>query len=119
MRIVIPVFEENGLDAKICDHFGRTPFFAVVDLDKSGHVLGQNTVSNSGGHFCEGISFILNLKPDLMIAYGMGQRVVRNLQSAQIAVLRTDAATVKEAIEAYNRGELEELTEGCHKSHNQ
>jgi len=56
----------------------------------------------------------LNLKPNFMIAQGMGQRVIQNFQNAKIAILRTSANVVKDAIQQYNRGELVELTEGCH-----
>ena len=114
MRIVIPVNDESSLNAQICDHFGRTPYFAVIDLDENGQIIKQSTVSSSGEHFCEGINFLLNLKPDFMIAQGMGQRVIQNFQNARIAILRTSANVVKDAIQQYNRGELIELTEGCH-----
>ena len=114
MRIIIPVYNEYGLNAQLSEHFGRTPYFAVIDLDENGQIIKQSTVSSSGEHFCEGIDFLLNLKPDIMIAHGMGQRVVQNFQNARIAILRTSANVVKDAIQQYNRGELVELTEGCH-----
>ena len=115
MRVVVPVSDEKGIDAHLSQHFGRTPYFAIIDLDENGQVIKQSTVSNSGEHFCEGINFLLDLKPDLMIAMGMGQRVIQNFQNAGIAILRTNANVVKDAIEQYNKGELVELTEGCHK----
>ena len=119
MRIIIPVYSESGLNAQICDHFGRTPYFDVIDLDENGHIISQSTVSSSGDHFCEGINFLLNLKPNFMIAQGMGQRVIQNFQNARIAILRTSANVVKDAIQQYNRGELVELTEGCHQGQHQ
>ena len=117
MRIIIPVYNESGSNAQICDHFGRTPYFEVIDLDEYGQIIKQSTVSSSGEHFCEGINFLVNLKPDLMIAQGMGQRVIQNFQNARIAILRTSANIVKDAIQQYNRGELVELTDGCHPDH--
>ena len=114
MRIIIPVYNEYGLNAQICDHFGRTPYFEIIDLDQNGQIIKQSTVSSPGEHFCEGISFLLNLKPDIMIAQGMGQRVIQNFQNARIGILRTNATVVKDAISEFNKGELVELTEGCH-----
>ena len=114
VRIVVPVSDEKGMDAQLSQHFGRTPYFAVIDLDENGQIIKQSTVSSSGEHFCEGISFLLNLKQNFMIAQGMGQRVIQNFQNARIAILRTSANVVKDAIQQYNRGELVELTEGCH-----
>jgi predicted Fe-Mo cluster-binding NifX family protein len=38
-RIVIPVEDETGLEAKIAQHFGRAPYFAVVELDENKQVV--------------------------------------------------------------------------------
>jgi predicted Fe-Mo cluster-binding NifX family protein len=38
-------------------------------------------------------------------------------QNAGVAVLRTEANTVKEVVEAYKNNELQELTQGCHHAH--
>ncbi|MDQ1281302.1 MAG: Dinitrogenase iron-molybdenum cofactor biosynthesis protein, partial [Thermoproteota archaeon] len=32
VRIVIPTIDENGLDAQLSEHFGRAPYFTIVDL---------------------------------------------------------------------------------------
>jgi len=119
VRIVIPVVDESGLDAQISEHFGRTPFFAVIDLDENGQMIDQKTVPNAGEHFGGGgrrAGFILNLKPNVIIAYGMGPRGLSIYQGEQVAVLRANSHTVKDVIIAYNRDELEELTEGCHEA---
>jgi len=117
VRIVVPVLDKKGIDAHLSEHFGRTPYFEVIDLDEKGQIIKQSTVSSSGEHFCQGLGFLLNLKPDIMIAHGMGQRVVQNFQNSRITILRTSANIVRDAIEQYNRGELVELTDGCHKDH--
>ena len=119
MRIVIPVVDESGLDARISEHFGRTPFFAVIDLDKNGQIVSQETVPNAGEHFGGGgrrAGFILKLKPNVIITYGMGPRGLSIYQSERVAVLRANAAAVKDVLTAYDRNELEELTEGCHEA---
>ena len=121
MRVVVPVVDESGLDARISEHFGRTPFFAVIDLGEKGQVIDQKIVPNSGEHLGGGgkrAGFILALKPDVIIAHGMGPRGISIYQSERVAVLRANAGTVKDVILAYNREELEELTEGCHEARN-
>ena len=119
MRIVIPVLDENGLNAQLSGHFGRAPYFAVVDLDEDGHVSDQNTIANVSEHF-GGVGHppdrILQLKPSALITYGMGPRALNIFQNARVAVLRTNANTVRDVITAYNNDELEELTEGCHQA---
>ncbi len=118
-RILIPVVDESGLNSRISEHFGRTPFFSVLDLNEKGEVIEQKTVPNAGEHFGGGgrrAAFILGLKPNVIIAFGMGPRGLSIYQSERVPVLRANANTVKDVLEAYNRGELEELTEGCHEA---
>jgi predicted Fe-Mo cluster-binding NifX family protein len=38
MRIVIPVEEDRGLDSRLSEHFGRTSFLLVLEIDDQGRV---------------------------------------------------------------------------------
>jgi predicted Fe-Mo cluster-binding NifX family protein len=116
MRIVVPVSDEMGIDARLSQHFGRAPFYTIIDLDEKGQVIGQGTIANTSEHF-GGVGHppdrILQLQPKALITYGMGPRALRIFQSAKVAVLRTNVSTVREVVKAYNNNELEELTQGC------
>jgi len=119
VRIVIPVVDETGLDARLSEHFGRAPYFAVVELDENGQLVNQRTVPNVGEHFGGSgrrADSILQLRPNAIITYGMGPRGLSIYQSVRVAVLRANANTVREVIAAYNKDELAELTEGCHQA---
>lgn len=119
VRIVIPTLDESGLNALLSEHFGRAPYFTVVDLGEDGHVTGQRTIANDSEHF-GGVGLppdrILQLKPNALITYGMGPRALTIFQNARVAVLRTSAYRVREVVTAYNNNELDELTEGCHQA---
>ena len=120
IRIVIPVEDEGGLDAVVSQHFGRAPYFVVVDLDDEGRVLELQTIPNTSEHFGgfgRPPDRILQLQPDAVATYGMGPRALNIFQDAGVAVLKTEARTVREVISAFNRGELVELTEGCLEAH--
>ena len=117
VRIVIPVEDANGLNAALSQHFGRAPYFASVELDENGKVLNLKMVSNKSEHFGgmgKPPEIILSLKPNAVVTYGMGFRALNMFQSANVAVLQTNKDFVKDVIEAYNKDELVELTEGCH-----
>jgi predicted Fe-Mo cluster-binding NifX family protein len=122
MRIVVPVSDERGVDARLSQHFGRAPYYAIIDLDEDGHVIGEKTIANTSEHF-GGVGHppdrILQLQPEALITYGMGPRALRIFQSAKVAVLRTNANTVRDVVRAYRNNELEELTQGCRHAQHQ
>ena len=118
-RIVVPVADESGLKAQLSGHFGRAPYFAVVDLDESGRILDQRTIANVSEHF-GGVGRppdrILQLKLDALITNGMGPKALSIFQNSKVAVLKTTENILRDVITAYNNNELEELTEGCHQA---
>ena len=117
VRIAIPVEDENGLNAKLSQHFGRAPYFAVVELHENGKVLNLQMVPNKSEHFGgmgKPPEIIIRLRSNAVITYGMGPRALNMFQNANVAVLQTSKDFVKDVIEAYSKDELVELTEGCH-----
>ena len=115
-RIVIPVIENSGLESRLSEHFGRAPYFMVVEIDSKGEIVNIEAIPNTSEHFGgfgRPPDKILQLRPTALITYGMGPRALSIFQQARVAVLRANASTVREVIEAFKRNELEELTDGC------
>jgi predicted Fe-Mo cluster-binding NifX family protein len=117
VRLVVPISEEKGIDSQLSQHFGRAPFYTVIDLDEKGQIMGSETIANTSEHF-GGVGLppdrILQLKPDSLVTYGLGSKALKMFQDAGVAVLRTEANNVKEVVNAYKANELQELTHGCH-----
>jgi predicted Fe-Mo cluster-binding NifX family protein len=119
-RIVIPVENQVGLEAPIAEHFGRAPFFAVIDLDEKGKVASVKTEPNTSehhggtGHPHENL---LALKPNVIVACGMGPGGLASFQDAGVNVLKATAATVEETVAQFKSGKLEKLTGGCEHAH--
>jgi predicted Fe-Mo cluster-binding NifX family protein len=119
-KIVIPVEDDSGLNAKLAHHFGRAPFYALISLDENKQVTNVETIKNTGEHFGgEGHmhDHILKSKPNVIITPGMGPRGLSNFQSMHVAVLKANSDTLKDVISAYQSGSLQEITEGCLHSH--
>ena len=119
-RVIIPAEDQTGLQAHLGEHFGRAPYYAIVDFDEQGNVAEVKTVSNVGEH-AGGMGFshdnLLVHKPTAIIVYGMGPRGLISFQNAGVAVLKANANTVGEVVNAYKAHELRELTEGCENAH--
>ncbi len=119
-RIIFPVEDQKGLDACLAPHFGRAPYYAIVDIDESGKVSSVRSVPNRGEHFGgvgEAHGQLLELMPNAIVAYGMGPRGLMSFQGAGIAVLKASASKVSELVTAYKDNKLQELTEGCEHAH--
>jgi predicted Fe-Mo cluster-binding NifX family protein len=119
-RIIVPTENQEGLNAQLAEHFGRAPYYTVVEFGEDGEVSTVRTVPNVGEH-AGGMGFshdhILEYKPNAIIVYGMGPRGLTSFQEAGVAVLKANANTVSEVIAAYKEDKLKELTEGCEHAH--
>jgi predicted Fe-Mo cluster-binding NifX family protein len=120
-RIVMPVENQAGLEAPIAQHFGKAPYYAVVDLDETNAVLNIKTEMNRSEH-AGGIGLphenLLLLKPDVFVVYGMGPGCLRSLQSTGMTVLKAVGNTVNDIVTAFKEGQLKVLEGGCeHHNH--
>jgi len=116
-KIVVPVEDQNGLQARLSEHFGRAPYFVLVELDENGKVSSLKTISNYNEHFGgrgHAHDNILQEKPDILIVYGMGPRGLDSMAAAGVTVLRAEGNTVQEVLSAYKDNKLRIFSEGCH-----
>ena len=119
-RVVIPSNDSEG--QSLSDHFGRAPFFAVIDTDESGSISEKTTHPNIGEHHGgrgHAHANVLKYQPDVIIAHGMGPRGIMNFQSLNVAVMKANSNVVDEVDKAYYQKGLEELTEGCQHAHHE
>lgn len=119
-RIVIPVENKAGLEAKVVQHFGRAPYYAIVELEEKGQILNVKTEENTGehvggtGHPHENL---LALNPDVIIAYTMGPGGLHSFQNAGVTVLKATEDTIKGNVNFFKEGKLKELMGGCEHVH--
>lgn len=119
-RIIIPIEDETGLESQIAQHFGRAPYFAVVDLDEKYNVLGIKAEANRGEHMGgsgHAHEHLIALNPTVFVTYGMGLGCLMKMQNYGVTVLKATGNTVTETIEQLKAGKLEPLTGGCGHSH--
>ncbi len=111
--------DNGGLEAHVAPHFGRAPFFMIVDL-QDGRVENVKAEPNSCEHFGgQGHPHDkrLVLNPDVIVAQGMGPGGLQSFRNAGVQVLQTGAGKVKDVVEAFQKGKLVELVSGCEHSH--
>jgi predicted Fe-Mo cluster-binding NifX family protein len=119
-RVIVPVNNQDGLNSRLAEHFGRAPYFTVVDFDEHGDVANVKTVANMGEHAGgsgQAHDYILELKPNAIIVNGMGPRGIETFKQSGIEVLKANSALVNDVIVAYKEGSLKNLTAGCEHAH--
>ena len=108
MRIAISVDDSNALDSQISAHFGRCPYFILVDVEGQ-DVEAVNAVENPyyGNHTPGQVpAFVHSQGADVMLAGGMGRRAVNFFQEYGIQAVTGASGTVREALQRYLGGEL-------------
>jgi predicted Fe-Mo cluster-binding NifX family protein len=120
-RIMIPVEDEKGIEAKVAHHFGMAPYFAIVDLEENQKTpkvkIEPNRSEHMGGAPGHSHESFLALKPNVVVAYAMGPGALSTFQNAGITVLKATEDIVKGNVESFKEGKLKELVGGCEHAH--
>ncbi len=109
MRVAISADDGHGLDSVVSPHFGRCPYYVLVDLDGR-EVSRVSAVENPYyGHHQPGQvpGFIQSQGGDVMLAGGMGQRAIGFFQQYGIQAVTGASGTVRHALEQYLGGVLQ------------
>jgi len=108
MRIAISADNQNGLDSVVSPHFGRCPFYILVDVEDH-EVKAVNAVDNPHyGQHAPGVvpSFIHSQGVDVMLTGGMGGRAIAFFEQLGIEAVTGASGTVRRALELYLGGQL-------------
>ncbi len=107
--LVFPISEFDDEYSIIADHFGRAPFYAVVEVSKDGRIVSveakENTSEHMGGRGLPP-ELIAGFNPDYMVVKGMGTRAISMFQAWGITVLMCDALSIIEAVQLFAKGKL-------------
>ena len=108
MKIVVSSDSNRKLDSSVSHHFGRCPYFTVVDLVEN-EIINVESVDNPyfNGHSPGQVpAFIRSLDADVMLAGGMGRRAISIFENYGIQCSTGAAGTVRNAVNSYAAGSL-------------
>jgi len=103
----------------ISEHFGRACGFMVFEIENN-TILKQEYRENIGKstgecHSCDHDTMIKNIKDcDVVISYGMGQRIYADLLKNNIVAIVTDERTVNDAVNQYLKNSLKNRIDKLH-----
>ena len=108
MRVAISADDNNGLDSVVAGHFGRCPFFALVDLNE-GEIQQVQVIDNPfyANHSPGQVpNFIQSQNANVMLTGGMGRRAVMFFEQAGIEIATGACGTVSDAVQGYLSGDV-------------
>jgi predicted Fe-Mo cluster-binding NifX family protein len=108
MRIAVSVETNNELESSVAHHFGRCPYFALIDLEdqeiKAVKVINNPFYQRHQPGQVPG--FIKEQNTDVMLSGGMGGRAIGFFRQYGIQTATGANGTVRRALEQYIGGEL-------------
>ena len=110
MKIALATDDNRGLEAVLSHHFGRCPYYVLVDIDDKEIkevTAAQNPFYENHGQAGEVPNFIKNLGAQIIIAGGMGPKAIGFFEQFGIQAITGASGIVGEVIKAYISGEIE------------
>ena len=108
MRIAVSTETDAGLDAPVAGHFGRCPFFTLIDLEgeqiQAVRVVANPFFPNHEPGQVPG--FIRAQNANVMLTSGMGGRAVAFFEQYGIRPVTGAGGTVRQAVAAFLQGQL-------------
>jgi len=109
MKLCIPTADDRGLEGRVSEHFGRAPYFTVVDTNSGRTEIVANANAEHAHGECGGWDALLTLPLDAVVCRGVGRRAHDRLAEHGLMVLATDASDVSGVVEAFRAGEVKEM----------
>ena len=114
MKICIPSMDDQGLESTVSDHFGRAPYFTLVDTETDQVDIMPNPDCHAGGHghgqgSCHHSGHLKARKVDAVVTGGMGRGALAGLNQAGIRVLVASPGTVAEIVRSVKDGTARDL----------
>jgi predicted Fe-Mo cluster-binding NifX family protein len=108
MRVAISADNNNGLDSVVSPHFGRCPYFVLVELEGP-DVKSLRAVDNPyyGNHRPGQVpAFINSHGVDVMLTGGMGRRAIAFFEQFGVRPVTGASGTVRQSLERFLGGSL-------------
>jgi len=106
MRICLPTISDAGLTARLSPHFGRAPFFTLVESETGVVEVLQNRHQHHAHGHCNPLGALGYVPADAVVCRGAGRHALMLLEQHGLAAYLTDEWTVDRAVSGFRSGQL-------------
>ena len=102
----------KDLNAQVDPRFGRCAYFIIVDTDDMSYDFYNNdNIALGGGAGIQSAQFVASKGAKVVLTGNVGPNAVKTLSAAGVEVIVGQTGTVKEAINTYQKGNLNAVSE--------
>lgn len=112
MRIAATTLK-GGIGDIVTPQFGRTATFTIVDYDggvKNVEVIENRAASQASGAGIAAAQTLVDNKVEVLLTGNVGPKAMSVLRAAGIKVYVAEGLKVRDAVEKFVKGELEEIS---------
>jgi predicted Fe-Mo cluster-binding NifX family protein len=106
--ICVPSLDKDGLQGKISQHLGKTPYFVLINWEndqiKNFQIL-ESKGKHMGGQMTPG-EFIVGSGANILLCGNLGSKAIQMFQKAGIEVFVGASGTVIEALQDWTEEKL-------------
>ena len=100
----------NNIDSDVDPRFGRCKYFLIIDTDS----MNVNPISNesmmaSGGAGIQAAQMVAKTGAKTVITGNIGPNAFQTLKAADIKIITGVNGKIKDVVERFNQGKLEEI----------
>lgn len=107
----------STLDSSLERRFGRAPFFIIAETETENlEVVENEAVRFSGGAGISAAQTVVNKGISAVVTGNVGPKAMSVLQAAGISMFRGSPGSVKENLEQFKKGLLEEIQDASQPS---
>lgn len=108
----------SDIDSPVSQVFGRAEYYILADTDDLTHEALENPATGqSSGAGVMAAQFVLEQAPGALISANIGPNAFQVLSAGSVECFAAPEGTVKEAVQAFARGELSSLSSPNARSH--
>lgn len=106
MKVIVPL-ENKLIESPVCQSFGRTPLFVLVDTESDAvEYLDNSAAASQGGAGIKAAQMIVDSGASAVITFRLGQNAADVLNAANIEIYKAQDGTVNENIEKFKETKL-------------